>query len=520
MDIVSNPGINSENIEAVVEKLKNAIGDKWVSKDPAVLAAYSRDFTISPGNWPNVVVLPGSTEDVQKIIKIANENVIPVVPMSSGFNHGGMCIPRRGGIMVDLLKRMDKVIDVDEESMTITIQSGVRNAVTYAEVNRRFAEDSGRKLTACLPLTMGSASTLANYVARGGGATLLRHGNTPESIVNMTWVLPDGEVLKTGPSAIPNVGVIPQPFGLGPDIAGMLINASGIFGMCTEMTIKIFPEPKIEELMVFDLEDPEDNAFENVIEFVYRVCREDICEMVYKAHGGTMANASPDPEVNREDLAESMGEHILLAVVAGDSEEEIVCKAERVEKIAIECGLYKVLLEMFAEAFGGVEKLGFARGMRTRIGTELGRVMGGKGSFQWMACCPKLEKIPAIARDYDQLLEKYWKPTDPNYPRKRTMAGTAIQGPFQFGRMGTLEYDFWWDPGNVENVKRATQMIKKGVELDLKHGAPLWRNMYDHGETHLPMLGSYFDLLKKTKKEFDPNNLMHPDIIPCTDDYI
>jgi len=69
MDIVSNPGINPENIEAVVEKLKDAIGSKWVSKDPAVLTSYSRDFTISPGNWPNIVALPGSTEDVQKIIK-------------------------------------------------------------------------------------------------------------------------------------------------------------------------------------------------------------------------------------------------------------------------------------------------------------------------------------------------------------------------------------------------------------------------------------------------------------------
>ena len=519
MDKVDNSGINTENIKAAVEKLSKAIGEKWVSCDPAVLTAYSRDFTIYPGNWPNIVTLPGSTEDVQKIIKIANLHKIPVVPMSSGFNHGGMCIPRKGGIMVDLMKRMDQVIDVDPESMTITIQPGVRNAVTYAESNKCFAVEGMRRLTAALPLTMGSASTLSNYFARGGAATLLRHGNTPESIIGMTMVLPDGEILKTGPSSISNVGNVPIANGVGSDIAGMFINSSGIFGICTEMTIKIFPEPKFEDMLVFELEDRENpNAFDNVIEFFYRASQLDVCEMLYKAHGGTMANSAPDPDVNREDLAEAMGEHLVIAVTAGDTEEETQIKSELVEKIAEECGFYKVIIEIFAEAFGG--EVSFAREKRSRIGKEIGLVMGGKGSFQWMACCPKLEKIPAIAREYDNLLDKYWKPTDPEYSRKRTMAGIAIQGPFQFGRMGTLEYDFWWDPGNVETVKRATQMIKKGVELDLKHGAPLWRNMYNHGELHIPLLGTYTELLKKTKREFDPDNLMHPDIIPCTDDYI
>lgn len=519
MEKVDNPGINKENLESALNRIKEKIGDNWASNDPAVLASYSRDFTIQAGNWPNIVAIPGSTEEVQEIIKIANDHKIPVVPMSSGFNHGGMCVPRKGGIMLDLLKRMDKVLDIDTESMTMTIQPGVRNAVTYAKANELYAIEGVRRLTAALPLTMGSASTLSNYFCRGGAASLLRHGNTPESIVNMTIVLPDGDVLRTGPGAQSNVGNVPIANGVGPDISGMFINSSGIFGICTEMTIKLFPEPVYEELMVFDLDDRDrPDAFEQVIEWFYRVPQLDVCDMMYKAHGGTMANSAPDPDVDREDLAESMGEHVMLAIVTGDTEEETRIKAEMVEKAAESCGMYKVFLEMFVEAFGG--QVSFAREPRSRIGTDVGLVMGGKGSFQWMACCPKLEKIPAIAREYDHLLDKYWKPTDPEFTRARTMAGTAIQGPFQFGRMGTLEFDYWWDPGNVESVKRATRMIEKAVDLDLKHGAPLWRNMYNHGEKHIPKLGVYTSLLYKTKREFDPDNLMHPDIIPCTDDYI
>jgi len=63
-------------------------------------------------------------------------------------------------------------------------------------------------------------------------------------------------------------------------------------------------------------------------------------------------------------------------------------------------------------------------------------------------------------------------------------------------------------------------MIHKTNKLLLKHGGSLWRNMFGAGEYHLPMWGKYFEILKKTKAAFDPANLMHPDVLPLTDDYV
>jgi len=534
MDNHIKPGINTENINAVVEKLKTAIGDQWVSDDPAVLTAYSRDFTIVPGNWPNIVALPGSTEDVQAIVKIAGAHLIPLVPMSSGFNHGGMCIPRRGGIMLDLAKRMTKVLNVDDESMTITIQPGVCNSLTDAEANRRDAVKGLRRLTAAIPLTMGSGSTLSNYFCRGGAATMLKHGNTPESIVGITLVLPDGSVLKTGPQVIDGMDPIPLPYGVGPDIAGMFINSSGQFGICTEMTIKLFPEPKYEQSASFILMDQTD-GFEKIIKFIYRITQLDICDFVYKSHGQHAGNRvlMREPNVNPEDLAEMMPEHIVIANAAGDTREEVEIKAEMIEKIAGECGLFKMMAEDFdAPPLPPGKKLvmdlgdmtpmpvNTGRNGRSRMGTEGGKAMGGKGSFQFTACNVKMDKIPEIMNDYEPILEKYWKPTDPKATIKRTFAGTAIQGPYNFGRVGTLEYDYFWDPGNPETVKRSIKMLEKANKLNISHGAQLWRNMFGHGEYYLPKLGTYYELLKATKKTFDPHNLMHPDIEPLTDDYI
>ena len=86
--------------------------------------------------------------------------------------------------------------------------------------------------------------------------------------------------------------------------------------------------------------------------------------------------------------------------------------------------------------------------------------------------------------------------------------------------MGGVEIDFWWDQGNPEHVKRATAMMHKTQKLMLKHGGFLYRNMFGAGEYHLPLWGEYFDILKKTKKAFDPENLMHPDVMPITEDYV
>jgi FAD/FMN-containing dehydrogenase len=112
-DTDEDTGVTADNIRSAEEKLREAIGEKWVTSNPADLAAYGRDFTIYSGERPNIVVLPESTEDVQKVMRIAYQHKIPVVPLSTGFNHGGLAIPRKGGIVVDL-KRMNRLIKIDE----------------------------------------------------------------------------------------------------------------------------------------------------------------------------------------------------------------------------------------------------------------------------------------------------------------------------------------------------------------------------------------------------------------------
>ena len=126
-------------VSEIMEKVGEVLGEAYVSADPEILSTYSRDFSITPKRRPNLVVLPATTEEVQAIVRIGNEYRVPVYVVTSGFNHAGSMIPRRGGIMVDL-KRMNQLLRVDEESMTATFQPYVRIAVFYEECSKRFAK--------------------------------------------------------------------------------------------------------------------------------------------------------------------------------------------------------------------------------------------------------------------------------------------------------------------------------------------------------------------------------------------
>lgn len=516
-------GLTVVNVAEVKEKISEAIGSEWVSDNPVDLSSYGRDFTIFSGERPNLVAMPASTEEVQKIVRVAYEHGIPVVPQCSGFNHGGLSIPRKGGILVDL-RRMDQVCSIDEESMTVTVSPGVRMRYVWWEAVKHKATE-GFHLKPILPMTFGSVSLLSNYIARGGAGMAVKYGLNADLCTDMTWVLPNGEVLKVGASAVPDVGRVPLHYSPGPDLFGMFFNADGMFGICTELTAKLYPEnesaDELEEIIsCAHFGEDHHRAFCLAVEAIREIAHENVADFMYKAHPGMVALTLLNrvQGVTLPAVIRISPQHPLSIVVSGYDREEVDIKKEIVQEIVAKHDLMVMDPSMFgadmAEAVGRTDALKKSLGIRDNfLGTY-------QGAFQWTACFMKLEKIPEYAVEYEALVRKYWKTSDPNISVEHAMTGTDIQGPLPFGRFSGVEVDFWWDPGNPESVKRANVIMHKAHKLMLKHGGFLYRNMFGSGEYHLPLWGEYYDILKRSKKAFDPANLMHPDVLPLTDDYV
>ncbi len=322
--------LEKENIKSALKEIREVIGDRFATDDMSVLISYSRDFTITSGTIPHIVALPSSTEEVSKILKIALKRKIPVVPFSTGFNHGGLTLPRRGGIVLDL-KRIKK-LEINPETMTTTIGPGVRNTDLYLACTEFYATE-GIKLRPCLPLTMGSISTLANYIARGGPGITVRYGFSSDLICGLTWVLPDGEIIYLGTHDENKNFSLPTNLCEGPDLMGIFVAADGTFGVCTEMTIRLVAEFPFEKLFLFDSMERE-NSLERALSFVKIIARLDLAEFIYKSHTDQLANMSPMG--NPLDLIELLPEHPVVVVISGNDEEEVKVREKILLKVAEE----------------------------------------------------------------------------------------------------------------------------------------------------------------------------------------
>ncbi len=515
-DTPEDTGVNEGNIRTVEEKLREAIGAQWVTSNPADLSVYGRDFTVYSGERPNLVVLPETTEEVQKVMRIAYEHKIPLVPLTTGFNHGGLTVPRKGGILVDL-KRMSRLVAIDEETLTASFEPGVRMRNLWQECQKVTTYEDLR-LKPILPLTFGSISLLSNYVSRGGPGSALKYGFGSDLTVNMTWVLPNGEILRNGPSSVPGVGNLGVNWGPGPDISGMFFNADGAFGICTELTAKLYPDMHCEERIqtgIFD-EDPE--GIEKACNAIYDFSREHLVEFMYKTHPGTIAvGIAGILGMEPHDLLPITPKQPLFLLVTGMDEEETRIRAELTQEVLARNEVMVVDPSMLPPE---LNQLASTDPLKASLGVENNTVGTHRGAFQWQAGYVSVDTVPILTMAYKKLVKKYWKTSDVKATLESSLTGTVIQGPLPYSRIGTIEFDYFWDQGNPEDVKRASIMLRKTTELLLDHGGIPIRNMFGFGELLMPRLGVYYDLVKRMRRAFDPANLMHPDVLPATDDYV
>jgi glycolate oxidase len=124
--------------ESVIERLRKIVGDENVLVEPHhrfLRAASAAPFPLHKWHLhaPDVVVLPGSTEEVAEVVKLANEKKIPIVPRAGGTGLADGAVPLKGGIVVDI-KRMNRILEIDEENMCVTVEAGINNQTLNMEL--------------------------------------------------------------------------------------------------------------------------------------------------------------------------------------------------------------------------------------------------------------------------------------------------------------------------------------------------------------------------------------------------
>ena len=233
--------------EMIRSELAEVVGEDFVSVAESDKLVYSTDWSWMPQMWldrgkplttPDYIVYPGSAAEISEIMDIANKYKIPVVPWGGGSGTQGGALPIFGGIILDL-KRLDKIIEIDEKSLTIKAQAGIIIAQLEWAVNEKGL---------MLPHYAASSNcaTLGGALApRGTGTISTKYGKAEDMVLSMEVVLPTGEIIRTP--------IVPQ-HAAGPDWWRIFLGAEGTFGIITEATMQLdyLPESRLLRAILFD----------------------------------------------------------------------------------------------------------------------------------------------------------------------------------------------------------------------------------------------------------------------------
>jgi alkyldihydroxyacetonephosphate synthase len=230
--------------EFIREEICDIVGEENVDTSEAGRFCYGVDYFWVGRLWvdrgrkpplPDFVVRPETTDQVSRILKIANRHKVPVIPYGGGTGVNGGILALYGGMMLDL-KRMKKILRIDEKSLTVTAQTGINGQHLEWELNRH-----GLTL-AHYPASQYGA-TLGGYLAaRGSGTLSTKYGKAEEMVLSLEVVLPTGEIIRTLP--------VPR-HATGPGLMDFFIGSEGTLGVITEATLRVDPIPEVREFQGF-----------------------------------------------------------------------------------------------------------------------------------------------------------------------------------------------------------------------------------------------------------------------------
>jgi len=234
--------MSSEVFSAALAEFKQAVGEPWVFTSDEDVSLYKDDFSPFLGEpeerWASAAVAPESVEQVQSLVRSANRFKVPLYPISTGRNLGyGGSAPAYSGCVVVDLKRMNRILEVDEDNASCLVEPGVSYFDLY-----RYIEEHGKKVLVDVP-DPGWGSLIGNALDRGGGYTRPQFRNHFDAHCGMEIVLPNGELMRTGMGALPGAKTWQQyKTGFGPWIDGMFSQSN--FGIVTKMGFWLMPRPE------------------------------------------------------------------------------------------------------------------------------------------------------------------------------------------------------------------------------------------------------------------------------------
>lgn len=478
--------------------LEKIVGAEFVKDDAETLATYSHDQSFVPPSNPDIVVFPQRVEQVQGIVKLANQINIPIIPYSSGLNLHGATVPQRGGIILNL-SRMNKILEINEADWFVIIEPGV----TYKQLQDSLLPKGLRLM---VPLGVPpKRSVLSSYLERDPlmAAASFEYGN--HLLMDMEIVLPEGEVFRTG---CWNLGGRPGGF-YGPGVNmpfRFWTGAQGTLGIITKLIVNVQHLSPARKFFFL--------CFNNLEEVIKPLRKIQMKEIGWECFGLNRFNLSalltddwkvpesfPALKISSakfDQLRKSLPAWTVAIGLTGFinyPEEKVAYEEEALRQICKDMDLEllesipghpktnQIFLEESLRSWGILKKFCY------------------KGSVHDLSFKVPLDKLPAMERLMIKLV------------KEGSYLDEDLGGYFlilERGRGVHVEFELHCDFKDSQERKNVEEIWNKSSHYLLKEGALYDRPYGIWSDLVYQQAASYHHKLKQLKCEFDPQGIMNP----------
>ena len=471
---------------SIKEDIAAVVGDEFVSDAPETLAGYAADESFVAPHRPSLVAFPGSAEEIQAILKYANQSRIPVTPRSSRVGFNGAGIPSQGGIVVDL-KRMNKILRVDPRNKKVKVEAGV----TWPQVQAALAEHGMFVCPSLLP--HAGKSVVSSVLERE--PIVISKTEYSDQLATSELVLPSGEMFWTG-TALGRAmkdQCFPDSFVPG---ARLWNGAQGTLGITTWANIKAEFIPVKNKVFFIGADSVAD-----LIEPIYRIQRLMLGYECFLMNDFDLAQIAAEDFTNDfpglRDALPAWTAVIVLSALDYNPDEKLAYEEDALRQAA------KELHFEVAPTVGGIS------GLDSRI---LSLIRGAwdaetywkqqyKGGSHDVFFHTTLDRVPEFTEAIASVAAGYGYPTGD--------IGIYVQ-PLDRAHAVRLEFTFSCDPDDDAECAVVARLFLEASETAIEMGGFFstpygpWANMV-YSRT-----ASVTSTLKAVKNVYDPNNVLNP----------
>ena len=478
------------------KELVKIVGSSNVLKRPKVLEEYSKDLSFVPRVMPRCVVKPGNIEELQGVVKWANETLTPLVPVSSGPPHSrGDTVPGADGAIIVDLSRMKKIIRVDPRNKVAMIEPGV----TFGELQPEL-EKAG--LRAYMPLApRATKSVIGSMLEREPITIPSHHWDSTDPLLCAEVVFGTGDKFRTGEASGPDT--VEQQWEMGKaqmnpfghshiDVQRLLAGSQGTIGMVTWATLKCCYLSKLNRALLAP-----STSLEPLIDLSYKMLKYRLGGHHFILNGFNLACLLGNTPQKVQELRNKLPPWVLFISFEGYGvlpEEKVKYEEADFRAMAQSCHVEP------AAVIPGASAEEISR-LLTRPSSEPYWKTRFKGGFHDIFFLTTLDKTPGFAAAMSDLAPRC------KYPGEDV--GVYIQAIVQ-GTSCHCEFNLYYDPAKPAEVDATRQLLSQGAEQLSKMGAFFSRPYGAWKDVAYRSAAGTADMQRKVKKIFDPNSILNP----------